>query len=239
MQARAASVAELAKRAAATHAATIYTPTGGARVLPETLENVRKAIVDVAATFGYPAPPNGDQAAGFDAAASVALFKLVDVTPAEASKSGVWDFLSCVLLPDLVRWRFYQADGASSLERFLAGRRNSFQRLWWRAYHLTHGHTLSDTELGKLLVDMGEDELVQLMERPALAGIFRLSATVATGLLAAAKRAPSVSRRLLMREGQKRLLRVSSFVALDAVSQEEAAAIIEKIFGDVAAAALQ
>ncbi|MES2187192.1 MAG: DUF6339 family protein [Pseudomonadota bacterium] len=229
------SVKDLSLQAGADHAAAIFTPVGGARITSTSLNELRRAVVEIAGAFGYPNIPNGDNAAGFDAAASVALFKLVSISAAEASKPGVWDFLSCVLLPDVVRWRFHSAEAATSQARFIAGRRNTFQRLWWRAYHVTHGQVLTDAELGRLLLDMGEDELVQLMERPTLAGIYGLSAAVARGLLAAARQT-SVPRRVLMREGQKRLLRLSSFVSLDAVSIDDANVIIGRIFSEVAAA---
>lgn len=235
-QAASQSVVDLSRGARTDHAAMIFTPVGGARVAPESLEQLRNAVVEIAEGFGYPVIPNKENAAKFDAVASVALFKLVSISAAEASKPGVWDFLSCVLLPDLVRWRFHSVGGPTSQERFIAGRRNTFQRLWWRAYHVTHGQVLTDAELGRLLLDMDEDELVQLMERPTLAGIYGLSAVVAKGLLAAA-RETSLPRRLLMREGQKRLLRLSSFVSLDVISADEASVMVGRIFAEVVAAA--
>lgn len=236
LQAASQSVADLSRRAEIDHAAVIFTPVGGARVTPALLEQLRKAIVEIAEMFGYPDIPNKDKAAGFDAAATVALFKLVRISATEASRAGVWDFLSCVLLPDVVRWRFYSAERATTQDRFVAGRRNTFQRLWWRAYHVTHGQGMTDAELGRLLTDMGEDELVQLMERPTLAGVYGLSAVVARGLLAAARKTP-LTRRYLVREGQKRLLRLSSFVSLESVSEEDANQIIDRIFAEVVAAA--
>jgi len=236
LQSASQSVADLSSRAATNHPAVIFTPVGGARVTPALLEQLRQAILEIAETFGYPTIPNKEKAAGFDAAATVALFKLVDISAAEASRPGVWDFLSCVLLPDVVRWRFYSAERATTPDRFVAGRRNMFQRLWWRAYHVSHGQRVTDAELGRLLTDMGEDELVQLMERPTLAGVYGLSAVVAKGLLAAAQKT-SLTRRYLVREGQKRLLRISTFVSLESVSAEDASQIIERIFAEVVAAA--
>lgn len=236
MQAGLLSVEDLGRTSKIDHAATIFTPVGGARVVAGQLEHLRKTVVEIAEAFGYPEIPSTEQAAGFDAAGAVALFKLVSVSAAEASKPGVWGFISCVLLPDVVRWRFHSKERATTLDRFVAGRRNTFQRLWWRAYHVTHGQEISDVELGQLLTDMGEDELVQLTERPTLAGVYGLSVVVARGLLAAAKKT-SLSRRYLMREGQKRLLRLSAFVSLETVSADDASLIVERIFAEVVAAA--
>ena len=68
-----------------------------------------------------------------------------------------------------------------------------------------------------------------------LLGVYGLSAVVAKGLLAAAQKT-SLTRRYLVREGQKRLLRLSTFVSLESVSAEDANQIIERVFAEVVAA---
>ena len=53
-----------------------------------------------------------------------------------------WNFLSCDLMPEVVHWRFfhkrdvYQPTKEALIDRYLGGRRNCFQRLWWRAFCL-------------------------------------------------------------------------------------------------------
>ena len=229
-----ASIQSLAEGAATQHLACEYTPTGGTRATTAALEELRSDLLRLALAAGYPNDPSQQQAADFDAEAAVVLAQQMPIAPAEAAKGGVWEFISCVLLPDLIRWRFGGAAGATSIERFVSGRRNVYQRLWWRAYHLAP-RTGDGLRLSQLLQSLGEDELVQLMERPSLAGIEGLPGAIATGLLAASKQYSDLTRRQLIREAQKRFLRLSSFLLLESIAPEEVDRHVESIFDQVAA----
>lgn len=233
--ARSASVQSLAASAATEHAACVYTPTGGIRATSTRLADLRRGLLKLAEAAGYPEAPNQQQAADFDAEAAVALAVLMPIAPAEAIKGGLWEFLSCILLPDLVRWRFRGQGGETSIDRFVSGRRNTYQRLWWRSFHLSSG-TQPDGRLRELLQSLGEDELVQLMERPSIAGIEGLPAAIAEGLLSASVNYSGIAtRRVLIREAQKRFLRLSSFLSLEALSREEASRQVDAVFTQVAA----
>ena len=85
----------------------------------------------------------------------------------EASHEEVWSYHCCWLL-DVAVWRF----GVDADERRFIGNvnRNTFRRLWWRAEILG-----PDIDLTKL----GEDELVNIMERPTIASDRRLARTIA------------------------------------------------------------
>ena len=132
--ARTAPILSLAGTATAEHPACEYTPTGGARATVAALGQLRIDLLVLARAAGYPNPASQQQAADFDAEASIVLARQMRMAPAEAAKGGVWEFLSCALLPDIVRWRFGGTGNATTpIERFVAGRRNVFQRLWWRA----------------------------------------------------------------------------------------------------------
>lgn len=233
------SVADLEALAKTSHPACEFTPTGGAHVSEAELQALRIELVAIARACGYPNPPSQDEAARFDSAASIVIFERMKMVAVEASNAGVWEFLACVLVPDLVRWRFFRESASTTQSRFFAGRRNVFQRLWWRAFHLAHGAQPTNGGVSELLRKMGEDELVQLTERPRLAGVSGLSSIVATELLKAAGRHSSVTRRELMREGQKRLLRVSSFVALESLNAQDIADLASSIFDEVAAASVR
>ncbi len=220
--------------AAAEHFACIYTPTGGVRVAPAALSALRSEVLQLAANAGYPDAPDQQQAAEFDAAVALVLAQQMQMAPAEAAKGGVWEFLSCVLLPDVVRWRFAGTGGAATpLERFVSGRRNVFQRLWWRAFHLAP-RSPGGPLLAELLRGLGEDELVQMMERPSLAGIQGLPGSIAAGLLSASQAYSDLTRRQLIREAQKRLLRLSSFVSFETLASEEVDRHVESVFEQVA-----
>lgn len=228
-----ATIHDLANGAALEHPACTYTATGGTRATKATLLSLRSDLLRLAEAAGYPESPNQDRAAAFDATAAVALARHMPIAPAEAAKGALWEFLSCVVLPDLVRWRFGGADRSTAIERYLSGRRNTFQRLWWRAFHLAaRGNDPAHME--SLLRALGEDELVQLMERPSLAGIEGLPAAIAGGLLTVSGRHPNLTRRQLIREAQKRFLRLSSFVSLESISPEDVELHVTQIFDRVA-----
>jgi hypothetical protein len=230
------AVSELAQRASVLHADAQYTPTGGSRVTTAQLSELRVKLLQAATDAGYPKTPNLQRAAVFDVDASIVLFQNVTIAPAEAALAGVWEYLCCALLPDLVRWRFGAADEAkdTSLERYVAGRRNTFQRLWWRVYHLSQPPHNDETSLRRLLSALGEDELVQLMERPSLAGIQGLAREIGIGLLAASARHANLTRRELIREAQKRFLRLLSFLSLEFLPADEIHFLVRAVFEQVA-----
>ncbi|QQK02972.1 hypothetical protein JFN94_01995 [Burkholderia anthina] len=231
---RSSSVEQLASQVLFEHDECEYTSTGGVRASVAKIEALRMAVVELAATKGYPQFPSPQQAASFDAMLTHMLVDLVPLAPAEAARGGVWAFLACVVLSDIVRWRFGGADSPTAVERYISGRRNTFQRLWWRAFYLAtrpyERHTVE-----QLVHALGEDELVQLTERPSLAGIEGLAAAVAIGLLEACNRHKSIARRQLIREAQKRLLRLSSFVCLESIPEECLHEHVTEIFDKVAA----
>jgi hypothetical protein len=75
-------------------------------------------------------------------------------------RKGVWSFLRLVLLPEIGPWRSFDR----AQDRLLGHPRNVFRPSWWRAHVLGAG--LDAVPEGQPL---GEDELVQIMERPTLA----------------------------------------------------------------------
>lgn len=224
---------EAAGVAAAEHPATIFTPTG-VRIDSRRLLELRKLLTQQADRLGYPGNASEAARLEFDSLAAVALHTTMAIPPGEAAKGGVWEFFCCVLLPDLVRWRFPGGPEGTSLDRFFAGRRNVFQRLWWRA-HLLHDPSRNDNPYA-MLVRLGEDEMVQIMERPNLAGIRPLSRQVARGLLEAVERHPNISRRILIREAQKHFLRLSSFVSFDTLGDDLLEAEVTSVFDKAALA---
>jgi hypothetical protein len=223
------SVAEQA--AALDHPDVYFSPTGGRRATQNEIRGLRELMVSLALANGYPSLFAEDGWASFDKEAAVAIHSAMDISANEAACPGVWEFITCVLLCDVVRWRFPGGSQGTPGERFLSGRRNTFQRLWWRAFILDDsGHQ----DRYHLLRALGEDEVVQIMERPFLAGSGPLARAVAREFLNAATRHSSISRRHFIREAQKYIRRLAAFTAFDAVDPAVLDGMVRDIFEQVA-----
>ncbi len=161
------SIDSLLALSAVSHPAAAFAPTGGNRVSASYLREIDRYIRESADSCGYPASVDDSRLRGFDASSGRILHEMMGISPSGASNPGVWAFMACVLWPDIVRWRFPGNTDGTSRERFIGGRRNTFGRVWWRAYILRQPGSDHPYELLDLL---GEDELVQITERPSLAG---------------------------------------------------------------------
>lgn len=194
----------------------VFSATGGTRVTAAELAELRKEMVSAAREHGFPDSSRRDPQR-CDARIAVVLRERMDITPAEAATDGIWEYLTCVLMPDVVIWRFGDSSGTSR-ERFLGGRRNNFHRLWWRAYVLA-GH-LGSTEAQQLLTFMGEDEVVQIMERPNLFGHVKAMRLYCMEFKKVVEEKRISARRSdVNREVHKRLLRRCAVVAMESLSE--------------------
>ena len=208
----------LAARAAATHDSIVFTATGGSRVSPSQLKDLREELLD--ALSGARDLQGSAFAAAFDALLGPVLSDAMDLSPNEAAKPGVWAFMGCVLAPDLVRMRFPGREGTNA-DRFLGrnrGIRNALGRLWWRAY------VLRDPDVAdpwSLLRALGEDELVGLTERTTIWGYPPLARALATEILDARHAGYPGGRSQLLRDAVKRVRRRASLVPLETLSAHE------------------
>ena len=220
----------LRERSVLEHEAVIWTAVGGSRITENTLRKLRELVYAAANESGWPDPLRGQAAINrFDSLTAILIHKNMRIIPGEAAKHDVWSFLACVVFPDLVRWRFPGGGEGTTPERYLGGVRNMLQRLWWRA------ETLHDGASGKgyrLLQGLGEDELVQIMERPIIAGNGALARCLAGKLLEQSSERAG-SRMLLMREAAKRLVRQSSLVSFDSMLEQEIEDAVSLVFRDV------
>jgi hypothetical protein len=227
---------ELRQLADVTHTNVTYAPTGGTRVTEFQLASLRKCIQETAKQHGFepgladrePLPLNTEHKGAFDAALAVMMHKQMRVNPAEACRPGVWRFIGTVLAPAPIRWRF--PGDKTTHERFLGNRlRNMYGRVWWRA-HLLQDKTNEDPYW--LLKELGEDELVQITERPNAAGYQPLAVGMARGLVQRWNPALGVSRSGLLREAMKRLLRLLPLVRFEALSLELVTEEIDTLFDE-------
>ncbi|MGI8774074.1 MAG: DUF6339 family protein [Actinomycetota bacterium] len=215
------------------HAATVFNPTGGTRVEPSELDDLQRTVRAIAAANGYPEQLDVARRQRFDADAAAALKTHMGISASEASQTAVWSFIACILLPDIVRWRYPGQEQGTTLERFIGGSRgirNALGRLWWR------GHLLGRTGDFSLLRELGEDELVQITERPVLAGNPAVARLFAQRFLDHAREFEELSRSDLMRDAIKRLRRLMSFVALDLLTANQLRDVIDQVLGNAAVA---
>lgn len=202
-----------------------YSPVGGSRIAGHELSALRGDLLRVAMEHGMPGTPT--RVSEFEGRCARLLRKRLPMTPYEASHEEVWSYLTCCWLLDVAFWRF----GSDADERRFIGNvnRNTFRRMWWRAEVLG-----PEVDLDLL----GEDELVNIMERPTIAGDRRLARLVAQEFLIRLERDKAPERMLLMREAMKRLLRLTPFVAFSGLSQIELEGVVSASF-DAAAASLE
>lgn len=194
-----------------------YTPVGGQRIETHQLEQLRTDILELAREHGM--PNRIIDPSIFEGRGARLVREALPMSANEASHEEVWSYLTCCWLLDVAVWRF----GAEADERRFIGNvnRNTFRRLWWRAEILG-----PDIDLTKL----GEDELVNIMERPTIASDRRLARTVALEFLARVDEGAADSRMQLMREAMKRLLRLTPLVAFQALADHEMRAVVEHCF---------
>lgn len=210
------------------HPATTFASTGGNRVDTSHLREIDKCIRENANICGYPTFVDDARLRKFDSNSGCILHEMMDISPSEASNPGVWTFMTCVLWPDIVRWRFPGNKEGTSRERFIGGRRNTFGRVWWRAYILKQPENEHPYELLDLL---GEDELVQITERPSLSGSPTLAKIICRTFLNITSNAPdSIQSRALFRDTVKRLRRMFPMVSFDAIDDQVLKSLIDEVF---------
>lgn len=207
-----------------------YAPTGGQKVAPRFLKELQHTVKACAQTHGYPSRSGADSYHEFDTECGILLHQNMNISPSEASHISVWYFMTCILMPDIVRWRFPGEDSTAE-ERFLGSsrgmRRNTFGRLWWRTY-LLHEEDQSDPYM--ILRELNEDDLVQITERPSIAGNKYLARQIGNVLLAVSKSNSKIPRRELMRESIKRIRRLLPMISFEIIDLGKSQEWVEKVF---------
>jgi hypothetical protein len=177
---------------------------GGQPVDPAVIEDLRTRVRACADELGFPESLNRAAVTRFDRPATRILHDTMDIIPADAAAMGVWSYLSLVALPDISVWRW--PDRAA--DRILGKPRNVFRRLWWRAEIV--GSDLIDAPRG-----LGEDELVNIMERATIAANRRLARSMAAAIVGLPD--TGLARSELMRDMARRILRLQSVLCFDAL----------------------
>lgn len=225
-----------------------YAPTGGNKIGDKELKDLRHKIVVCAKKHGYPEPAPKDARRKFDIECGAILYDAMHIYPAEACRMEVWAYITCILTPDIVLWRFPMLEkveeddeNVKPNERFLGSdrglRRNTFGRLWWRAYLFYKEDSPNHFEL---LEHLTEDEIVQLTERNSLAASPQLIRSFAEAFLVGIKRYADSSipdlRRNLIRESTKRLRRRLPMIAFEILDDSTLRQMLDEIIEQTALA---
>jgi hypothetical protein len=216
------SLEELRARSLTHHPACVYSPTGGNRVEENQIGALRATLQRVASECGYPADVGPGDRVAYDRRAASILHRDMRIVPADAAQPGVWAFLTCVVVPDVACWRFPRRTAG----RLEGGPRNVLRRLWWRAH-------LLDSDGDDLVSRMGEDELVQIMERPeSVLGNPRMARALAHAHLSVCADVGIGGRMRVLRDAAKRTLRLSAVISLDALDDPSLSRVAEHLLAE-------
>ncbi|HEU5379097.1 MAG TPA: DUF6339 family protein [Ktedonobacteraceae bacterium] len=231
------NVEELVRCSSTSHEASQFAPTGGNKIRPDELNALQQQVRECAGRHGYPNAVSDEESKQFDIQCSIFLHQNMYLHPSEASHLDMWAFMGCVLLPDVVRWRFFSE--RTTRERFIGEdrglRRHAFGRLWWRAY-LLHQPTWNKPHVYNLLTSLNEDDLVQITERSSIAANPRLAVAFSLAFLRAIGQHGSIPRRQLMREASKRLFRLLSMISFESLDEDVLRTQMDQIFLNTAEA---
>lgn len=191
----------------------LFAPTGGVRVDDDTLRRLRVDLESCAEAVGYPHRTGREHRARFD---SESLRLLADgpMPFGEAIRAETWAWLTVILVPHVVRWRWSDDDGRVSPERYAGPLlRNALGRLWYQAMSLDRGTT--DPHRWLYVDQFGADQAVALLERPSLASSRVVCLSVARAWAALPE---SARKERLFRETMKALLVRSAVQRLDVLN---------------------
>jgi hypothetical protein len=186
--------------------------TGGHAANAEDIKNVRATVVKTLEPWWHLGVVPRSQAAAFDLTLGCALHENLKIIPADAAHDETWSFLTLVVFPDVAVIRFPDMH----VDRLIGKPRNVLRRAWFRQEVL--GDLLHSTDR-----PLGEDELVGLFERSALARNRALIRRLAVAVLAYDG---PLARSEWARELYKRVTFTTGPRLLDALSDAELDAII-------------
>lgn len=202
-----------------------WTAIGGGQIALTVLGELRRLLVETARTCGFPERGSVSDRARFDTLATAVLADFAPLASGEADRDDVWAFLTTILTPDVVAWRFVNR----SPDRFMGGVRNAFQRLWMRAHALDRGPDSAGNRW-ELLERLTEDALVQITERPSVGADHRLSRAIAEAWILTAESIGTAKMEDVMRKAIIDLRIRNEIQMLAALEDEPLLAHVEQIF---------
>ncbi|WP_433990391.1 hypothetical protein SuNHUV7_20320 (plasmid) [Pseudoseohaeicola sp. NH-UV-7] len=201
-----------------------YAASGGTPLKKEILIEIRNMLVGAAQANGFPSRGSTKERAQFDTDVAKLLGENPLFAPPEALRDDVWAFLTTVVAPDVVKWRF----GTASRERYHGGVRNAFQRLWMRAWSLDRG--MGEEDRWGLIRDLTEDAFGSIVERPSIAGDSRLALALAEGWVRMSERAGRGAMEAIMRRAVIAFRLQNQIQVLTALEDAELRAAVDLAF---------
>lgn len=210
-----------------------YAPSGGS-VSPELVTEIATELTTIARRHGYPGRTSDREKAAFDVEAAKWLAEHPQSASPEFLRDDVWAFLACVMLQEVVVWRYSGRQRA----RFAGGVRNTFQRLWMRGRTLDLG-AAAGMERWKLLEGLSEDAMVQIFERASIASDARLARAIATRWIITASRIGRARMEDVMRRATKLLRLRNQIIDLNFLTQDALHKEVEQAFSRASEGLLQ
>ncbi|WP_227176189.1 DUF6339 family protein [Marinobacter sp. CA1] len=198
--------------------------TGGSRISDSALADLRRKILEIASENGFPNPSNSAQRSTFDAQLTAFFADYPNLNAGEALRDDVWAYITTVLVPDVVVWRFK----GITRRRFQGGVRNALQRLWLRAKALDRGPKSEDR--WKFVNALTEDAFVQIVERPSICSDSRLAQAIADGWIKIAQRVGKSAMEPVMRRAVVNLRLRGEIQVLFALDDTDLDSLVNRIF---------
>lgn len=205
-----------------------YAATGGTVIQPARLKRLREEIVELAIECGFGRTGIPADHSRFDMELGQWSVSCPELDSGEALRDDVWTFMTTVMAPDVVYWRF-----GAARTRYLGGIRNAFQRTWIRAVTLDHGDGHPDR--WELLRELTEDALVQITERPSIGANPVIARALGEGWVRAAARYGKHRMEDIMRLATLRLRIRNEIRVLSFLSKQSLAAFVDAEFSCAAA----
>lgn len=201
-------------------------PSGGARA-DAVAVSITFELRRIAERSGFPSATTQSAKSQFDREAAIYLAQREELASGEALRDDVWAFMTTVLAPDVVIWRFADKK-REPVERFAGGVRNSFQRLWTRGTILDRGK--GHPERWGLVEQLTEDAMVQIFERASIGGNPPLAKAVAEGWLRTSEKLGRGSMEDAMRFATKVIRVKNQIIDLAYLSPAELDQVVSEAF---------
>lgn len=218
------SIGDLRGRSDASHQNQTFAAVGGRRIQPRELEEMAGRIRSIAESFGYPYKAQRTALSNFDTELCVFFGESLSMLEGEAYRPQCWAFISLVLLPDVVKWRFPKF----GISRCTGGRRDCFHRLWLRSKAFDLGADSNNRWV--LLSNLTEDSFVSIMERPSLAGSSDICRVIGATWMRTAASVGKGKMESINRRAIKRLRAKGTVILLDALDYSQLKEVVESCY---------